>query len=134
MTQLNTISNEEELERQLSEPTQRVIDTLSRLSGDLLILGAGGKMGPSLARMAKRALESAGSRSKVIAVARFSNETLRERLEAQGIETLACDLTDAQQLARLPDATHIVYMMGMKFGSTARPADTWATNCLAPYL
>jgi nucleoside-diphosphate-sugar epimerase len=98
------------------------------------VLGVGGKMGPSLARMARRAFEKAGLANRVIAVSRFSNSALREQLHADGIETWECDLTLADDVQKLPDAPNVVFMAGMKFGSTARPAATWAANCLAPAL
>jgi nucleoside-diphosphate-sugar epimerase len=134
MTKLDEIANTLELEERLSAPTERVVDTLARLDGDILLLGIGGKMGPSLARMARRAFEAAGLSHRVIAVSRFSNSDLREKLHADGIETWAGDLTLANDVQKLPDAPNIVFMAGMKFGSTARPAATWAANCLAPAL
>ena len=126
------IESSEELDDLLSTPTPGVTETLSQLDGDLLILGVGGKMGPTLARMAARALQAAGIKRKVIGVARFSNPELPSWLTRHGIEPLTCDLLDPQQLASLPDATNVVVMTALKFGSTGRPGDTWAVNCWMP--
>jgi nucleoside-diphosphate-sugar epimerase len=120
------------LDDSLSQPTPGVVETLKNLEGDLLILGVGGKMGPSLARMAVRASEMAGVKRRVIGVARFSNRQLPAWLEKHGVEPLACDLLDPQQIARLPDAANVVVMTALKFGSTGRPGDTWAVNCWMP--
>jgi len=129
------IHSEEQLDEFLSRPTAYVVDALKQTSGDILILGVAGKMGPTLARMAKRALAAAGSSTrKVIGVARFSNPAHREALEQQGIETLKADLLDPKQLEKLPDAPNVVYMPAMKFGSTGQEALTWAMNTFLPGL
>jgi nucleoside-diphosphate-sugar epimerase len=120
------------LEELLSEPTRQVIDTLARLDGDLLILGVGGKMGPTLARMARRAFDHAGQGRRVIGVARFSQPSLQSHLEEHGIETIRCDLLDPRQLNDLPDVANVIAMFGMKFGSTGQEARTWAMNCWLP--
>src|SRR5262245_47713150 len=125
----DVVESNDQLEDLLSTPTPGVIDTLRRLDGDILILGVGGKMGPTLARMAVRASHEAGTNRRVIGVARFSNSKLSTWLETHGVETIACDLLDPQQLARLPDAPNIVAMAALKFGSSGRPSDTWAVNC-----
>jgi nucleoside-diphosphate-sugar epimerase len=126
------IASAEQLDELLSEPTPGVIETLARLEGDILVLGVGGKMGPTLARMAARASRAAGTRRKVIGVARFSNKDLPKWLEHHGVEPLAADLLDPAQLARLPEAANVVVMTALKFGSTGRPGDTWAVNCWMP--
>jgi nucleoside-diphosphate-sugar epimerase len=107
------------LEEMLSEPTAQAFETLTRLDGDLLILGVAGKMGPTLARMARRAFDLAGVRRRVIGVARFSTPHVEQQLRAWGIETVACDLLDPEALARLPDAANVLVMVGMKFGLQA---------------
>ena len=122
---------EEDLEERLSRPTDGVTEVLRRLPGDLLILGAGGKMGPTLARMARRALNPA---RRVIAVSRFSDPTLRERLERLGVSTETADLLDPAALARLPDAPNVIFMAGQKFGTEAAPHVTWAMNAIVPSL
>ncbi len=128
----DTIRDVEHLEDLLSEPTDAVIDTLGRLDGDLLLLGVGGKMGPTLARMARRASDATGVRRRVLGVSRFSGDGLEERLRAHGVETLRGDLLDPAQLAALPDAANVVFMTGMKFGSTGQEALTWAMNSYLP--
>jgi nucleoside-diphosphate-sugar epimerase len=131
---VTTIQSVEHLEDLLSEPTPAVIDTLARLDGDIILLGVGGKMGPTLARMVKRASDQAGARRQVMGVSRFSNGELADRLQAQGIQAIPCDLLDPVQLERLPDAANVVFMTGMKFGSTSQEAMTWAMNCHLPAL
>ena len=98
------------------------------LNGDLLILGAGGKMGPTFARMARRALDAAGNRSRVIAVSRFTTDGLARDLTAHGIETLAGDLFDANFVRNLPSVENVLYLVGMKFGTATDAARTWASN------
>ena len=95
------IQSIDRLEEVLSEPTPAVVETMRRLEGDLVVLGVGGKIGPTLARMARRADEVAGVRRRIFGVARFSTPGLRERLEGWGIETIACDLLDRKALAGL---------------------------------
>ena len=121
----------DELEDHLSEPTPGVISALEALDGDFLILGAAGKMGPTLARMAKRAV---GKSRRVIAVSRFSDVTTRAALELAGVETIAADLLDVDALLTLPDVQNIVFMAGMKFGATGNEPLTWAMNSFLPGL
>src|SRR2546423_12957506 len=123
---MEPIADLEALEENLSRPTPGVIDTMRRLAGDVIILGVGGKMGPTLARMIRRASDEAGVKRRVIGVARFSNSNLPEELSRHGIEPIAADLLDRGALARLPDAPNVVFMAGMKFGSTGQEALTWA--------
>jgi nucleoside-diphosphate-sugar epimerase len=91
-------------------------------------------MGPTLARMVRRATEIAGGKRRIIGVARFSDTLLEGQLQAWGVETVRCDLLDPGQIAQLPDAANVIAMFGMKFGSTGQEARTWAINCLAPAL
>lgn len=128
------IADLEHLEDLLSQPTDGVVDTCRRLQGDVLVLGIGGKMGPSLARMIRRGSDAAGVKRRVIGVSRFAGgvSPLQKQLNGWGIETLACDLLDQAALDRLPDAPNIVYMTGMKFGSTGQQALTWAMNSYLP--
>jgi nucleoside-diphosphate-sugar epimerase len=130
----DTIATVEELEDRLSEPTPGVVETLGRLEGDLILLGAGGKMGPSLARMARRAADMAGVRRRIVAVSRFSGGQTEAFLQAQRVETVRCDLLDPAQIEELPDAPNVVFMTGMKFGSTGQEALTWAMNAYLPSL
>ncbi|WP_395088713.1 NAD-dependent epimerase/dehydratase family protein [Armatimonas sp.] len=121
----------EELEDRLSEPTPAVVAALDALDGNLMILGAAGKMGPTLARMAKRAV---GKSRRVIAVSRFSDLTARAALECAGVETITADLLDVDALLALPDVPNIVFMAGMKFGATGNEPLTWAMNSFLPGL
>ena len=127
------VRTEEDLEDRLSEPTEAVIETLARLPGDILFLGVAGKMGPSMARMARRAADLAGARRHVIGVARFSDGS-EAQLQKWGVETIRGDLLDEAAVARLPDAPHIVYLAGRKFGSTGDEPLTWAMNCVVPTI
>ena len=124
----------EDLERRLSEPTEADRAFMRDLQGDIIILGAGGKMGPSLARLAKRAADDAGVRSRIMAVSRFSSENARRELEAAGIIVISCDLLNPADLEKLPDCENVLYLAGRKFGSTGRPDLTWAMNAVAPAL
>jgi nucleoside-diphosphate-sugar epimerase len=126
------IGDTDQLDDLLSEPTPLAVETLARLDGDLLLLGVGGKMGPTLARMARCASDAAGVRRRVIGAARFSNPDHEAWLNRHRVETVRCDLLDPAQLERLPDAVNVVFMAGMKFGSTDQEALTWAMNCHLP--
>jgi len=119
-----------ELENFLSEPPPEVIGDLARVRGDILVLGVAGKMGPTLARMAKRAAPG----KRVVGVARFSDPAVRAGLAAAGIETIACDLMDRGALSQLPRLPNVVYMAAMKFGASGNPALTWAMNVHVPAL
>src|SRR5438309_7459841 len=132
--QKTSVSDIEELDELLSEPTEAVIRTLAALDGDILVLGVGGKMGPTLARMAKRASDIAGVSRRVIGVSRFSSSKLESQLQMWGVETVRCDLLDSNSLSALPDAANIVYMAGMKFGTTGQESLTWAMNSFLPGL
>lgn len=122
------------LEENLSRPTPELVRDLQRLDGDLVVLGVGGKMGPTLARMARRSLDEGGSTRRVIGVSRFSDPKARASLEAAGVATLPCDLLDREQVLRLPDAGALVSAVGQKFGTTGAAAFTWATNAYLPGL
>ncbi|MEO8495868.1 MAG: NAD-dependent epimerase/dehydratase family protein [Planctomycetota bacterium] len=122
----------EQLDDLLSTPDERVVQTMRELDGDLIVLGVGGKMGPTLARMAKRASDEAGVARRVIGVSRFSAGDLRKRLGNWGVETIACDLLDEEAVRALPQAPNVVCMAGFKFGATANPSLTWAMNCYLP--
>jgi nucleoside-diphosphate-sugar epimerase len=114
----------------MSSPTQDLVRDLEAVPGDILILGVGGKMGPTLARMAKRAAPS----KRVVAVARFSSSGLRQELEAEGIETVVCDLLDAEAVKALPRLENVIFMAGFKFGAQGDPGQTWVMNVQVPAL
>lgn len=114
----------------MSRPSPALEAALARVPGDLMVLGVGGKMGPTLARMAKRA----SPERRVIGVARFSESGLSDKLQGQGIECIEADLLSREALAGLPDAPNIVFMAGRKFGSTGSEWLTWAMNAHVPAL
>jgi len=120
------------LDELLSEPSDAAIEAMRRANGDVLVLGIAGKMGPTLARMARRAMDAAGVSHRVIGVSRFSSPHQQQALEACGIETIRCDLLDESALARLPDAPNIIFMAGRKFGSSGNEPLTWAMNTYLP--
>ena len=117
--------DEQALEHFLATPSRDLVRDLARLDGDLLILGAGGKMGPTLARLARNAM---ARERRVIAVARFSDGRVRESLQSHGIETISCDLLDRDAVAKLPRSPNVVFMAGRKFGAEGNMPLTWAMN------
>jgi len=127
-----SIADDAQLDDLLSAPSPAAIDALRQLDGDLIVLGVAGKMGPTLARMARRASDAAGTSRRVIGVARFSDPSHQATLEAHGVETIRCDLLDEAAVDRLPDAPLVVYMAGRKFGSTGLESLTWAMNAWLP--
>ncbi|HSS97408.1 MAG TPA: NAD-dependent epimerase/dehydratase family protein [Terriglobales bacterium] len=131
---MTTINSETELEERLSRPSDADAAALAAMEGDLLILGAGGKMGPSLARLARRAADKAGVKKRVIAVARFSDASLPLELAADGIETITSDLLEPGELEKLPDVPNVIYMAAKKFGTSGAEHFTWAMNTHLPGL
>jgi nucleoside-diphosphate-sugar epimerase len=126
------IQSESELEEVLTRPSVELVEFVRTLAGRLLILGAGGKMGPTLAVLARRAADAAGRQLSVVAVSRFSEANTRRWLEARGVETLGCDLLDGSAVRQLPEAENVLYLVGVKFGTTQNPAATWTVNTLVP--
>jgi len=122
----------EELEAKLAEPSEALIADLRSVEGDIIVLGVGGKMGPSLARLAANAIRQGGLNKRVIGVSRFSNEEAKRELEEAGVETISCDLLNDEELNRLPDVPNVIYMAGNKFGTTGREYFTWAMNAYLP--
>ncbi len=131
-TMSGAIESVEELDLRLSEPTPAVIELMKRIDGDLIILGAAGKMGVTLALQARRAIRQAGVDKRVVAVSRFSNKQAKAHLESAGIETFECDLLEPGEVASLPRCENVIYMAGRKFGTTEDAAATWASNTLIP--
>lgn len=131
---ISRIRSVEELEARLATPDDALIEDLGRLEGDILVLGAGGKMGPSLVKLACNAISRAGGKQRVTAVSRFSNPGLRGDLERAGASTVAADLLDPGALDALPDAPNVIYMVGTKFGTSGREHMTWAQNTFLPGL
>lgn len=127
------IDDEQTLEEFLSRPTSQLVELLSRLPGDVLLLGAAGKMGGTLARMARRAADAAGDTRRIIGVARFSSGG-EEDLQKHDIETIRCDLLDEAAVAQLPDADNVIFLAARKFGSTGDESTTWAMNAVVPSI
>ncbi len=120
------------LEEELLAPNENLIQDMKALEGDILILGVGGKMGPSLAILAKKAFMAAGKSNAVIGVSRFSEGSLQQNLEKQGIQTIKADLLDHAQLTGLPEVKNVIYMAGTKFGTSGNESFTWAMNAFLP--
>jgi uncharacterized protein YbjT (DUF2867 family) len=126
--------DDDELEERLSRPTPAVIDALRRVPGDVIVLGAGGKMGPSLTTMLRRAADALDDKRSVVAVSRFSSPDAAMRLEHAGVRVVRAELGDRDTIARLPDAANVIYMAGQKFGTRDLPSLTWAVNTLVPAM
>ena len=128
------ITTTDQLEETLSRPSKHDVEAMGRMEGDLLILGAAGKMGPSLALRAKRAIDEAGSPNRVMAVSRFGDANVRKGLEEAGIHAIPADLMDRAAVQRLPYAPNVIFMAGRKFGTQGAQHETWAANVLLPAL
>jgi len=122
--------NADELDDFLTRPSRALAADLATIDGDIIVLGIGGKMGPTLARLARNAAPD----KRVIGVARFSEVGLRQRLETCGVETIACDLLDRAAVAALPRIRNVIFMAGRKFGAQTDPALTWAMNVSVPAI
>jgi nucleoside-diphosphate-sugar epimerase len=120
---------EAELDDALSSPRPETEAALAACPGDVVVLGAGGKMGPTLARMARRAVRDS---RRVVAVSRWSSAEARRHLEEAGVETVSADLLDHDAVMKLPDAPNVIFMAGQKFGTTGAPEMTWGMNTLVP--
>jgi nucleoside-diphosphate-sugar epimerase len=130
--EIERIEDEERLEQELSRPYPGTVEQLRSIRGDFLVLGAGGKMGPTLCRLLKNA--SGDGRRRVYAVSRFSDSGVRDRLQSAGIQTIQADLLDRSAYASLPDAENIFFLAGMKFGASVQEHMTWAMNVYVPAL
>jgi nucleoside-diphosphate-sugar epimerase len=120
------------LEQDLLRPSEALVQDMRSIEGDIILLGVAGKMGPSMARLAKQAADSAGVKRRIIGVSRFSEADTQAQLEADGIETHAADLLNEDDLAALPDAPNVIYLAGTKFGTTGKEFFTWAMNAYLP--
>lgn len=127
-----TPKNEEALDLLLADPSEQLIKAMKELPGDITILGANGKMGLSLCRLAQMAAEKAGVNKQIYAVSRFSDQEGKEKLEAWGIKTIICDLLDEEQVKELPQTENVIFMAGRKFGTIGSEPLTWAMNALVP--
>ncbi|MBW8042520.1 MAG: NAD(P)-dependent oxidoreductase [Planctomycetes bacterium] len=122
--------DESGLEEILSEPTEATRKVVAALNGDVVVLGAGGKMGPTLAMMLKKASNG----KNIYAVSRFSDKAVKTKLEDAGIKTIEADLLDESQYCELPKVENVFYLVGMKFGVTDNQPLTWALNSFVPGL
>ena len=129
---MNTINHLQQQYDSLLQPSEPLIADITRLEGDILILGAGGKMGPALAKLARTAVVKSGTKKRIIAVSRFSETGLAEELRGAGIETIQADLLDEAQLQALPLVKNVLYLAGTKFGTTGNESHTWAMNSYLP--
>ena len=131
-TEKNAVSDLQRTYESYLTPSDALIDDIAKLSGDIIILGAGGKMGPALATVAKEAVDKAGVNKKIIAISRFREEGLQQQLNKKGIHTINADLLNDAELQSLPEAENVLYMAGMKFGTKDNAALTWAMNAYLP--
>lgn len=123
---------EEKLNEMLTTPSAKLIEDVKKIEGDIMVLGAGGKMGPTLCVLAKNAVKAAGIKKRVIAVSRFSDPIALELLHSNGVETISADLLDKESLDALPEVENIIYMAGRKFGTDGQEYLTWAMNATLP--
>ncbi|MDT8302535.1 MAG: hypothetical protein RQ760_13705, partial [Sedimentisphaerales bacterium] len=118
------------LEDILSQPSNATKEIVAGLDGDIVVLGAGGKMGPTLSMMLKKASND----KNIYAVSRFGDENVRNRIEDAGVETIQIDLLDESQYCQLPDVENVFFLAGMKFGASGNQPLTWAMNSFLPGL
>lgn len=122
----------EDLERELTTPSRRLVEDIERLDGDIMVLGVGGKVGPTVATLAARAVREAGVDKTVYGVARFTDTDVAAQLEDAGVVPVAADITDASARSALPDAANVIFMIGHKFGTTGKEHFTWMMNSYLP--
>jgi nucleoside-diphosphate-sugar epimerase len=127
-----SLLTEDDLDERLSRPSPQLVADIRRLESPLVVLGAAGKMGPSLCELARRAAEAAGHPLEIVAVSRFSKPASREWFEERHIRTLPADLLDRRAWDALPDTPNVAYLVGQKFGTDSNPSLTWAVNTLCP--
>ena len=126
------MSDIREIYRKLLLPSDDLIAEIAKLDGDIIILGAGGKMGPTLAKLAKYAIDKAGVNKNIIAVSRFTDPGTKDELNEAGIGTYSADLLEDDQLQSLPDVKNVLYLAGTKFGTSGNESFTWAMNSYLP--
>jgi nucleoside-diphosphate-sugar epimerase len=132
---MQEIGDECVLDEMISRPDDGVLRAINQLEGDFLVLGAGGKMGPTVCRMLRRAVDAVGGgQRRVVAVSRFTSPSAALDLQRHGIETIGCDLLDREAVQRLPLMSNVIYMAGQKFGTSGQPEQTWAMNVLVPAI
>ena len=124
--------NEEKLDNLLTEPSDALVEDIKKIEGDIMVLGAGGKMGPSLCLLAKKAIEKAGISKRIIAVSRFSDPIATKLLTDNGIEIISADLQNREQFDALPLCENVIFMAGKKFGTDGNEWATWGMNAVLP--
>lgn len=128
------IEDQQQLEERMSRPTEADVAAMRAMEGDVLILGVGGKMGPTLAQLIRRSADAAAKKIRVMGVARFSDKSMPDALRAHGVDAIACDLLEPEELAKLPDAENVIFMAARKFGTTGSEHLSWAINTQLPAL
>ncbi|GBE28339.1 NAD dependent epimerase/dehydratase family protein [bacterium BMS3Bbin03] len=128
------IETDEQLDEIVSRPAPELVRSLAGLSGDIIMLGIGGKLGPDLARLALRAANQAGIVKKIYGVSRFSTPGVRKKLSQTGVETIQSDLLEPDALRKLPDVENVIFLIGRKFGTGGAECFTWAWNTYLPGL
>lgn len=126
--------SESELDDRLTTPSDEVVEALRASPGDVAVLGAGGKMGPTVARLVRRAADRLGTPRRVLAVSRFADPAGADRLADSGVEVIRADLADWASLAALPEVPNVFFLAGQKFGTRSLPSTTWVTNTVVPAL
>ncbi len=121
-----------ELDQYMCTPTDKLLNDISKIDGDIMVLGAGGKMGPTLCKLAINAIKQSGISKKIIAVSRFSNDEHASDLQSHGIDVIKADLLEEEQLQALPEVPNIIYLVGRKFGTSDDQSLTWAMNAYLP--
>ncbi|UPO78403.1 MULTISPECIES: NAD-dependent epimerase/dehydratase family protein [Arthrobacter] len=130
---VHAFDGEAALENVLTTPSEALVADLAKGAGDLVILGASGKMGPTLAVLARRGMDAAGrAGDRVFAVSRFSDASVRQRLESSGVTAIPFDLVANDDFSSLPDAPNVVFMVGAKFGASTAPSWAWEVNAALP--
>ena len=124
--------NEKKVDELLCSPSERLVSDMKKIKGDIIFLGAGGKMGPSICVLAKNAVKKAGTNSRIIAVSRFTDPFAVNLLEENGVEMINADLLESGNLEKLPDVPNVIYMAGRKFGTNSQEYLTWAMNVWLP--
>lgn len=128
------IETEPQLDEVLTRPCERLVEVVKRLSSPLMILEAEGKMGPTLAELAKRAAIAADVNLDAKVVSRLRDGSIRTWIENHGVRTIACDLLDRASVEKLPESSNLIYLVGLKFGTRSNPSAAWATNTVIPAL
>ena len=124
----------EKLKSLLTEPSERLVEDIRKIEGDIMVLGAGGKMGPTVCLLAQNAVEKAGLQKNIYAVSRFSDPDKREELESAGVVTFSVDLQNSKEIKTLPIVKNIIFMAGRKFGTDGNEWQTWGMNAVVPTM